>query len=320
MALADDASKTLTVGPSRDYTTIQEAIDYIAGQGAADKAGWTITVEAGTYNRFTVLSGMDGLKVQAAEGATVTINTCDGSSAPAAVIGGFPDTGGVSIRDANNVTISGLNFNVGKTISQWYFAALSNHSESGNKGNNLTVTGCTFTGNGVGYGVLIATGTTDWTVTGCTFQNLEQGIPFYGDNTVVDKIEVSGNTFTDCSHAIHGYYGGEPTGGSAGTFSFVNNKVNGSAGLRSKVILEDQFDTGALIPTISGNTLNHSIVGLINLDEEGAKAGDVLTSNIVDGDTVAVDGNVDGTVELHSSYAVNQGSNVSQGDYKFGHW
>lgn len=87
LAAEETEGKTLTVDAAATgegaYTTIQEAIDYIDNQ--SDKTGWTITVASGEYDRFTVLNGLDNLTVQAAEGAMVTINVTNNSSAPQAV-------------------------------------------------------------------------------------------------------------------------------------------------------------------------------------------------------------------------------------------
>lgn len=140
LAAEETEGKTLTVDAAATgegaYTTIQEAIDYIDDQ--SDKTGWTITVASGEYDRFTVLNGLDNLTVQAAEGAMVTINVTNNSSAPTTTSGGFPDTAGVSIREANGVKLYGLTFNLGTQSTPWYSAAVSNYSESEVKGNDFT--------------------------------------------------------------------------------------------------------------------------------------------------------------------------------------
>ena len=82
IALAE--GKTLTVCPGGEYDTIQKAIDYIDTQ--ADKTGWTITVEAGTYGRFTVLAGLDNLTIRG--NGVVTVSVLDDSAAPAEGSGG----------------------------------------------------------------------------------------------------------------------------------------------------------------------------------------------------------------------------------------
>ncbi|MFR4008744.1 MAG: hypothetical protein ACLT0Y_05350 [Christensenellales bacterium] len=45
------------------YPDVQSAINYIESQ--ADKTEWTITLKTGEYARFTVLTGLDGLTIQA---------------------------------------------------------------------------------------------------------------------------------------------------------------------------------------------------------------------------------------------------------------
>ena len=57
-----DPSKQLTVSNDGEYKTVQAAIDYIKVQ--SDKSDWTITVKNGTYARFTVPSGLDGLTIE----------------------------------------------------------------------------------------------------------------------------------------------------------------------------------------------------------------------------------------------------------------
>lgn len=294
-SFTDEDLEDLTEGST--YATIQAAIDFIATK--EDKTDWTITVNAGEYDRFTVLSELNGLTVQAAEGATVTINTANNSTAPATTNGGFPDTAGVSIRDADHVTLTGLTFNVGTQDSPWYSAAVSNYSESSTKGDNLTVKNCAFNGSGSGIGVFINTGTTKFHVVDCTFDGLKEAISMYGDGTLMVEAKVTGNTMTNCAFAIHGYYGGT---GEAGVLTFANNTVTGTDALRNKIVIQDQTNTGALKADVKDNTLTNAIVGLVNLREEGETVSDVLNSNSFDDGSFYVEAVEPGTINFYTTY------------------
>ena len=296
--VTSDAEKTLTVDAAgEEYATIQSAIDYISQQ--EDKENWTINVKGGEYGRFTVLGGLNGLTVQAAENESVIIKTLDGSAAPAEVSGGFPDTGGISVRDAVGVTIKGFNITMGNVTTPWHFAAISNYSESGVKGNGLTVEECTISGNGSMHGVFINTGTTEWNVRNCTFENIDEAISLYGDGTLMQGAEVTGNTFKNCSFALHGYYGGT---GEAGVLTFAGNTVYGTEELRSKIVVQDQTNTGAIKVDVRDNILNNAIVGLVNLREDGENMSDVLGSNTMNAGSFYVEAVEPGTIDFYTSY------------------
>lgn len=293
-------AKTITVNANAEddettYNTIQEAIDYIDKQ--QDKTGWTIDVAKGEYDRFTVLNGMDGLTVRA--NGEVKINVVNNSAAPVATSGAYPDTAGVSIRSANNVTLNGFTFIVGTQSSPWTSAAVSNYTESSVKGNDVNLINCTFTGSGSGIGVFINTGTTKFTVQNCSFDGLKEAISMYGDGTLMENAEVTGNSFTNCSFAIHGYYGGT---GNAGTLTFADNTVQGTNDLYSKIVIQDQTNTGALKVNVRGNSLTNAIVGLVNLREDGEIISPVLENNTFDNNSFYVEATEPGTISFYASY------------------
>ena len=293
---SEEPSKELTVGKDTLYPTIQEAVNHIALQ--EDKTGWTITVQAGSYDRFTVLNGLDGLTVRAAEGAAVTIKVCSGGQSPAEVSGAYPDTAGVSIREADGVTLGGLTFDMGTQSDPWVSAAVSNYTESSKKGNGIIVTGCAFLGYGSNVGVFINTGTTRFQVTGCSFSGMKEAVSMYGDGTLVQEAAVTGNTFTACSFALHGYYGGT---GEAGTLTFADNTVTGGD-TYCKIVIQDQNNTGALKADIHGNTLTNAIVGLVNLREDGENVSEVLTDNTFCDNSFYVEAVEPGTIDFYTSY------------------
>lgn len=308
-AYADAANKTLTVDMSAEeqvgetYQTVQQAINYIDTQEG--KVGWTITVKEGAYPRFTVLNDLDDLTVCAADGAKVTVDVSNNSEALAPTSDAYPDTAGVSIRQASGVILQGLTFNVGTQSSPWTSAAVSNYSESGLKGNNFKVINCAFDGEGSNRGVFVNTGTTQFTVEGCTFSGLKEAISMYGDGTLMASASVQRNSFDDCSFALHGYYGGT---GDAGKLTFANNTVTGSDDRRCKIVIQDQTNTGALKVDVCDNALTNAVVGLLNLREPGETVSDVLASNDFGAGSFYVEAVEPGTIDFYTSYQVPEGS------------
>ena len=307
---ASDPEKTVTVDPAGGaggeiplYPTVQDAINYIEKQ--EDKAGWTIIVKEGTYSRFTVLNGMNDLTVKAAEGEKVVIEVVNSSAAPAETSGAYPDTFGISVREANNVTLEGLTLEFGTVSNPWYAAGISNFTESGEKGDNITVKNCAFQGEGANIGVFINTGTTQFNVMNCSFDGFKEAVSMYGDGTLMKGAEVTGNTFTNCSFALHGYYGGS---GEAGSLNFADNTVTGTESLRCKIVIQDQTNTGALKADVKNNTLTNAIVGLVNLRESGETVSPVLDSNTFGDGSFYVEAVEPGTIDFYTSYQVPENS------------
>lgn len=295
---------TINIPANSSATAIQDAINFIA-EGSAGKTGWTINVGSGTYNRFTVLDGMDNLTVQAVGDAT--IGAMDSSEPPVGAGGGYPDTAGISIRNAQDVTISGFTIVTG-TQTGWLKAAISNYTESTARGDGFTVKGCTFTGNGTGTAVFVNAGTTRFNVQNCNFDGFLEAISMNVDGTLMSGAQVTGNTFNNCSFALHGYYYCN-NGGNAGVLTFANNTVIGSEELRSKVVIQDGrvldgnlIQDGAIKADIRNNTLTQAVVGLVNLREAGETVSDVLSSNTMDAGSFYVEAVNPGTIDFYTSY------------------
>ena len=295
---------TIDIPANSSATAIQDAINFIA-EGSADKTRWTINVGSGTYNRFTVLDGMDNLTVQAVGDAT--IGAMDNSEPPVGAGGGYPDTAGISIRDAQDVTISGFTIVTG-TQTGWLKAAISNYTESTARGDGFTVKGCIFTGNGTGTAVFVNAGTTRFNVQNCNFDGFLEAISMNVDGTLMSGAQVTGNTFNNCSFALHGYYYCN-NGGNAGVLTFANNTVIGSEELRSKVVIQDGrvldgnlIQDGAIKADIRNNTLTQAVVGLVNLREAGETVSDVLSSNTMDAGSFYVEAVNPGTIDFYTSY------------------
>ena len=300
----DTDSKTITVTDDDSVTTeIQDAINYIvANYSSGDSVGdWTIVVNEGTYSRFFISekysTALAGLTVKAADDETVTINVFDGSTTPTGVGGetltysDTPDVGGVYIN-VPNVTISGLTFKQGSDTSftQWYAAVISTYNnQGGTSAEGLTITDCTFKGDGTYYGIAINQ-IESWTVSGCTFDGFSQAI-FFDENDAVggDGITITGNTFMNCSFAVHGSFGygtENVENNNGGKFTFDNNIVIGTSSLRCKVVVQDYYENGAVgSSSFSGNTLENAMIGLVNLtdvtvsDAEALKAANTLNEN-----------------------------------------
>lgn len=295
---------TIDIPANSSATAIQDAINFIA-EGSAGKTGWTINVGSGTYNHFTVLDGMDNLTVQAVGDAT--IGAMDNSEPPVGAGGGYPDTAGISIRDAQDVTISGFTIVTG-TQTGWLKAAISNYTESTARGDGFTVKGCIFTGNGTGTAVFVNAGTTRFNVQNCNFDGFLEAISMNVDGTLMSGAQVTGNTFNNCSFALHGYYYCN-NGGNAGVLTFANNTVIGSEELRSKVVIQDGrvldgnlIQDGAIKADIRNNTLTQAVVGLVNLREAGETVSDVLSSNTMDAGSFYVEAVNPGTIDFYTSY------------------
>lgn len=254
----------------------------------------------GTYSRFTVLDDLNDLKVKASDGAEAVVEVCNNSDVPVPTSGSFPDTAGVSIRNADNVILDGLTFNMGNQTDPWYAAAVSNYSESGLKGDNFTVCNCTFNGGGAGNaGVFVNSGTTMFNVRNCKFSNImKEAIGMYGDGTLLANASVTANTFTNCSFAIHGYYGGT---GECGVLTFADNTVTGG-NTYSKIVIQDQINSGAIKADVHGNTLTNAIVGLVNLRENGESVSPVLGSNTFNYNSFYVEAIEPGNINFYSSY------------------
>ena len=304
-AVASAATVTVAADGSGDYTEIQEAIDALYNSGSL--TNHTITVKAGTYVRFEVHKGMDGLTVQAADGAKVIIPVMDGSARISSVALKGQDYGGVRINNAGNVVLDGLTFEGGTSTALWSSAAiaLSNGQTTMQLDNGFAVKNCTFNGSGDGFGLFVDNKVDVWSMVGCTINNLDQGIYFENSSSSFTDVTISGNTFQECAFAIHGSYGGVAS--ESGTFRFTNNQVIGTESLRSKVIVQDTDDSDKTVFTVSGNTITDGIIGTVNVMTSDI-ANDVLADNTWNGSSHYVDAIEPGTIELYATYEIPDGA------------
>lgn len=324
---ADNAAKTITVTDEADTVNeIQEAINYINEQ--EDKTGWTINIESGTYNRFVVVNELDGLTIQAAEDADVTVETLNGAALEGFTFGGgAPDMGGIQLLHANDVTLRGLNIVVvdnAANKTSHMSAGISNHSQMIEFADNFTIEDCHFTGtndmSGQGNGnVAISIGSFEsFTITNCTFEGFEEAIRGQSDNANVSNAVIDRNQFINCNFAVH-EYAGESDASSQGTYSFTNNTVTGTPELYNKAYFEDLYQDANRVEcngytiVIENNTFTNAIVGLVNLEDNNGSYEDVYedgANNTFGDNTFVVSGNkVSGQIEMHANYVAPEDSN-----------
>lgn len=324
---ADNAAKTITVTDEADTVNeIQEAINYINEQ--EDKTGWTINIESGTYNRFVVVNELDGLTIQAAEDADVTVETLNGEALEGFTFsGGAPDMGGIQLLHANDVTLRGLNIVVvdnAANKTSHMSAGISNHSQMIGFADNFTIEDCHFTGtndmSGQGNGnVAISIGSFEsFTITNCTFKGFEEAIRGQSDNANVSNAVIDGNQFINCNFAVH-EYAGESDASSQGTYSFTNNTVTGTPELYNKAYFEDLYqdangvECNGYTIVIENNTFTNAIVGLVNLEGNNGSYEDVYeegANNTFGDNTFVVSGSkVSGQIEMHANYVAPEDSN-----------
>ncbi|MCD8065775.1 MAG: isopeptide-forming domain-containing fimbrial protein [Oscillospiraceae bacterium] len=383
--LTVDASATEVEGET--YTTIQAAINYIcdtyydskldytytdgkpetvgdnwylqAQYGTTWKyreypeemSGWTITVKSGVYSQFSVYEGLDGITIQAADNASVTINTWTGTEnneitttyATKNASTYRPYTVTVATR---NITLNGLNFTVGEYDSgAWCRAAVTSTSgTTGTDNTGLTVKNCTFTNLGEqGCGSVYLTGEIvnnmgivvgfdSALIENCTFNKFgNAGIAIFADGRVVDDsgVIIRNNTFISCDYAFNCYYGGNSSltevadDDIGGTVYFIGNTVTGTSTLRSKVCIMDQGVKGSIgHVVISDNNFIYTMVVVENMDESPCTVNDVLADNTwsngsfyVEADAYYWDGTYQGTLTTNIPDYVYYESPASDAGY-----
>ncbi len=256
-----ESSKALTVDVSateaegETYTTIQDALDYIAAQDEAD--GWTVTVKAGSYTSFTVATAISNLTITGESGATV-----NASSASIDILG-------------NIVTIEGLAFTT--TYTSWGRPIIKDASS--NSGlcydSMVTIRNCSFSGNGGGYAIWICR--MNATIEYCTFEDLESAIEIVNETATQYRLDeepdagtitISNNIVTHCNFFIH--YGVK----SGISLIVTNNTVTGWP---DKVCASLFAWDGESI-TVTGNTFIYAAFGLQNAIN-GVTAEDFLDTN-----------------------------------------
>lgn len=279
---------TIDIPANSSATAIQDAINYIAEESAV-KTGWTITVGSGTYNRFSI-TNIDDLTIEGTDRNNVVIETLTEAAANNLI-----DAGGINAF-GSNITIRNMTITAGSAESGSFTAAVNNHNgNTGGAKHSLTVDNCTFKGSGVGDAVLIDAPT--FVVTNCEISGFKQAIEFFGDSFVATGCKVENNVISNCSFALHGYYGG-----AGGSMSVISNVITGTEELRCKVVLQDYLNAGALKADIRNNTLTQAVVGLVNMREAGETVSDVLSSNTMNAGSFYVEAVEPGTIDFFTSY------------------
>lgn len=310
---AEGEGKTLIVdddGGTGRYTTIQEAIDYIAGLSESDRAGWTITVKAGTYDRFTVPFGLTNLTIQGESKTGVIVNTLN--KVPDSTTDDPWDNYGINVH-GTNVTLKNMTIQAGDVdySSKGLAAAVStHHGASGGAGVSLTVEDCILDGTNAKalYGILWDCDRVE--VKNCRIYGFSNAIEFMCDNySIPDNkmYSITGNTITNCSYAIHGYMGG---GKGGGTLEISSNTISGTDARRAKVIVQ-QNKPGTLKADIKNNQFENVVIGTVNLREEGETVSNPLTSNTLGKNCFYVDAIEPGTIDFYSHYQAPAGEKGS---------
>lgn len=230
-----------TVG-TEGYTSLASAIAAANDEPGTDP----ITVEivaSGSYAPFTITR--DNVTVQAAEGVDATFNISADS------------TGNIN---GEHVTLKGLDF----------VSADGTTIFSSGDCDNLTLAGCTFTGDGTGTALYIHK--PNITITGCTFKDFERGYYTCGDNHAAGKMTFTNNTFANVRVPIDGYWGKTATDTTTNIQITGNTFDNGkwdaayiqlwdyAQYLRWTGNKEEDRQGSAIKATISDNTYNGDVV------------------------------------------------------------
>ena len=160
------------------YKTLEDAVQ-AANDTVTDDTIVTVTIQqSGSYAPFTITR--DNVTVQAAEGVDAIFNISADS------------TGNIN---GEHVTLKGLDFvsTDGTTIF------------SSGDCDDLTLEGCTFTGDETGTALYIHK--PNITITGCTFKDFERGYYTCGDNHAAGAMTFTNNIFTNVRVPIDGYWG-----------------------------------------------------------------------------------------------------------------
>ena len=267
------------------FTTIQEAVDAVEeAQQAAIANGtttvndwntyesYTITVLAGEYNRFLVPHGVANLTIQG-QGDTTIVETLSEDSVLNVEESEkhASDNYGIIVWGAN-ITLANMKISSGTyTKDVWYAAAVGTHDgmwgSSNEESTQVVLDNCTFEGSNVGYAFMPER--SRFTVQDCIIGNYEQAIYFACDNYVTEDCKVIGNTISDCTYAIHGYFGGAGVKATA-PMEIQNNTISGVKDRFTVIAILDQSNLGSAKVDISDNTFSYAIVGCINMREDGA--------------------------------------------------
>ena len=312
------------------YPTLAAAIE--EANRAAGGSNVTVTItKSGNYAPFTITRA--NVTVEAADDveATITVSSTD------------------SVKNtikASDVTLRNLDFISENGASIIYYVGGQNPADSGN---DLTLDGCTFTGDGTGTALFIHQ--PDITITGCTFQNFERGYYTCGDGHAAGAMTFINNEFTNVRVPIDGYWGKPVEDGNS--IQIKNNTIDPGTWGTSYIQLWDyaQYQRWlngaesklnpegktALNATISGNTYKGDVViykthcdwfskSNVTIDDTGVKVVDrklIVLDGLKKGDSVTVT-NKDGspiTAFNESTGADPKGDkyviySLSEGEYK----
>ncbi len=258
------ARNEYVINPNGSYSTIQSAIDEIQKKYSEGES-YLITVPDGEFDRFIVPHGISNITIQGSD--NTVIKTGEGTSIPNFKYADDQDTMGIIVWGAD-ITLKNLIIDCDFDDSKWYNAAVSTHdSHAGaadEKDTQVILSGCTLRGNGMGIGFMPQRNC--FTVENCNISGFEQAIYFAGDGYVSNDTSITGTTISDCTFALHGYYGGE---GTVNPMNISDNTIIGTNERFAIIAIMDQNNTGSLKVSMDNNNFQYTIVGGINLRKEG---------------------------------------------------
>ena len=270
MIISVDQNQAEQTGKS--YRTIQDAVDYVEEQQLSgdNSDSWLIKVNAGEYDRFLVPHGVSDLTIQG-QGDSTVISTLDGSSLDVEEGDKHNSDGQGIIIWGADITLKDLKITSGTETSDiWYASAVGTQDgmwgSSDEMDTSVNLENCTFEGQEAGYAFMPER--SKFSVNGCRISDYEQAIYFACDNMVTLDCNITNNTITDCTYAIHGYYGGTSQGQTQ-AMAISGNTISGSSERFSVIAILDQSNRGSVKLDISDNTFSYTIIGGINQRKDG---------------------------------------------------
>ena len=278
----EPTTRTISVNATDEETygvthkTIQGAINYIE-DNKTDADNWVINVAEGTYDRFLVPHGVSNVTIQG-QGNDTVVTTLNGSSLAVEEDAKHNSDGQGIIIWGGNITLKNMKITSGEVTNNcWYASAVGTQDGMWGSSNEastpITLDNCTFEGSGTGIAFMPQRSA--FSMTNCRVNNYAQAIYFACDNYAANDCNVIDNIITNCVYAVHGYYG---SGVAEKAMTIQENKISGVSNRFSVIAVLDQANTGAVKLDIQKNEFSYTIVGGINVREDG-DMDDVMDTN-----------------------------------------
>ncbi len=248
------------------YLTVQEAI-------TAANAGDTIYIvaTATAYDAFYIPKEKTGITIEGIlnEGAKPVIKTCYedsptwiGYNTSGNPTSGETGNGGISLYAAN-VTLKNLCIKHLRYTKGWHTASVGYYYENTSPKDNLTIDSCDFIGTGTGTAIMY--NESNFTLKNSTFTGFATGYLSAADNTVLEEVSITGNSYTDVDTVVNAYWGGNPESSpessiASNTITITGNTITNTDGEESVIVITDQGQEvaakgyAAINVTITDNT------------------------------------------------------------------